>query len=114
MLIEHYAGAFPLGSLPCRRCLPITDATEYAKRSRSSSSGRLPRRVDARNEKMNAKIREPRCRKCRTCWSRRQRSRSGESQRPHRGKEGAGGHADWREFVEKIKKLIQGKSHSRL
>jgi threonyl-tRNA synthetase len=61
VLIEHYAGAFPLWLAPVQVGLvPISEKhTEYAKsvKARLEAQG-LRVELDARNEKMNAKIRE--------------------------------------------------------
>jgi threonyl-tRNA synthetase len=61
VLLEHYAGAFPLWLAPVQAViLPITDKQlDYARSvaSRLQASG-LRAGVDARSEKINAKIRE--------------------------------------------------------
>ncbi len=61
ILIEHYAGAFPVWLAPVQAIvLPITDRqTEYAHDSRrSSSKPPASASLDDRNEKVNLKIRE--------------------------------------------------------
>ena len=62
VLIEHYAGAFPLWLAPVQIGLvPISERhVAYAQKGRSSSSKPLASasKLDARNEKMNAKIRD--------------------------------------------------------
>ncbi len=61
ILIEHYAGAFPLWLSPVQvKVLPITDKqNEYAEEIRSSLNNEGVRvEVDSRNEKIGHKIRE--------------------------------------------------------
>ncbi|MDR2561242.1 MAG: threonine--tRNA ligase, partial [Holophagales bacterium] len=61
ILIEHCAGAFPVWLAPVQAIvLPITDrARDYANELRDSARGLgLRCEVDARNEKVNAKIRD--------------------------------------------------------
>ena len=72
VLIEHYAGAFPMWLAPVQvGIVPISSDKhlDYARsvRDRLQAAG-LRVEVDERNEKMNAKIREfgP-ARKCRSC-----------------------------------------------
>jgi threonyl-tRNA synthetase len=61
VLIEHYAGAFPVWLSPVQTVvIPISERhVEYASKvsERLKQSG-VRVQVDARNEKMNAKIRE--------------------------------------------------------
>jgi threonyl-tRNA synthetase len=61
LLIEHYAGAFPVWLAPVQAVLvPITDRhVEYARQveSRLRAAG-LRTEVDARSERMQAKIRD--------------------------------------------------------
>ena len=60
VLIEHYAGAFPVWLSPVQAVMiPIAERhAAYANQVADSESSRSARHVDARNEKMNAKIRE--------------------------------------------------------
>jgi threonyl-tRNA synthetase len=61
VLIEHYAGAFPVWLSPVQvAMIPIAERhTEYAEKVASQLRGSGVRvEVDSRNEKMNAKIRE--------------------------------------------------------
>ena len=72
ILIEHFAGAFPVWLSPEQvRVLPIADAQADAPgRDATSARRRNPRQLDARNETLNYRIREARCRRCRTWrWS---------------------------------------------
>ena len=61
VLIEHYAGAFPLWLAPVQAIvLPITDhQAEYAETvARTLEAGGIRVEVDARSEKIGFKIRE--------------------------------------------------------
>lgn len=61
MLIEHYAGAFPLWLAPVQmEIIPIADRhTEYAREvERKLKSAGFRPEVDGRSERMNAKIRD--------------------------------------------------------
>ncbi len=61
MLIEHYAGAFPVWLSPVQvAMIPISERhAEYANKVADQLKAIGVRvEVDARNEKMNAKIRE--------------------------------------------------------
>jgi threonyl-tRNA synthetase len=61
MLIEHYAGAFPVWLAPVQvMVIPVTDRTlDYAARVAEELRARgLRAQVDARSEKMQAKIRD--------------------------------------------------------
>jgi len=61
VLIEHYAGAFPLWLAPTQvEIVPIAERhVDYANQVRAELKAIGARvEVDARNEKMNAKIRE--------------------------------------------------------
>jgi threonyl-tRNA synthetase len=61
ILIEHYAGAFPVWLAPVQAVvLPISDRhVEYARQVQAKLAGAgLRAHVDDRNEKVNAKIRE--------------------------------------------------------
>jgi threonyl-tRNA synthetase len=61
VLIEHYAGAFPLWLAPIQMGLvPISERhQEYAKKlEKELKSAGFRVEVDSRNEKMNAKIRD--------------------------------------------------------
>jgi len=66
ILTEHFAGAFPAWLAPVQACvIPITDRhAEYAKKVADSLGEKGIRvEVDARNEKINYKIREAQARK---------------------------------------------------
>ncbi len=61
ILIENYAGRFPLWLAPVQAvvCSIVTDAAEYAEEVAAALRARgLEVRTDTRNEKINAKVRE--------------------------------------------------------
>ena len=61
ILIENYAGRFPLWLAPVQAVVAsiVTDAAEYAEEVATALSARgLEVRTDTRNEKINAKVRE--------------------------------------------------------
>ena len=62
ILIEHYAGKFPLWLAPVQAVVAtiVSDADDYARRGRRRSSAAAGIRVetDLRNEKINYKVRE--------------------------------------------------------
>ncbi len=61
ILIENYAGRFPLWLAPVQAvvCSIVTDAAEYAEEVAATLRARgLEVRTDTRNEKINAKVRE--------------------------------------------------------
>jgi threonyl-tRNA synthetase len=66
ILIEHYGGAFPVWIAPVQAMvIPIADRhVEYARSvERQLRESDIRVEVDARNERMNAKIREAQLRK---------------------------------------------------
>ena len=90
LLIEHYAGAFPMWLSPIQAVvLPIADRhAEYARsvRDRLAAAG-LRAEVDDRQEKIGTRFGKPSCRRSRICWWlaivkwRRARSRSAADRR---------------------------------
>src|ERR1700692_2802538 len=113
VLIEHYAGAFPVWLSPVQvAMIPIAERhSEYAEKVASQLRAAGVRvHVDARNEKMNAKIREHAMQKVPFLLVVGDKeSEAGKVNVRTRGKEktedmGTG------EFVEKIRKLIAEKS----
>ena len=60
ILIEHYAGRFPLWLAPVQAVVAtiVSDADDYAREVRRSSRGGLRVETDLRNEKINYKVRE--------------------------------------------------------
>jgi len=113
VLIEHYAGAFPVWLSPVQAAMiPISERhAEYANKVADQLKAIGVRvEVDARNEKMNAKIREHAMQKVPFLLVVGDKeAEAGKVNVRTRGKEktedmGAG------EFVEKIKKLIAERS----
>jgi threonyl-tRNA synthetase len=113
VLIEHYAGAFPVWLSPVQvAMIPIAERhTEYAEKVASQLRAAGVRvHVDARNEKMNAKIREHAMQKVPFLLVVGDKeSEVGKVNVRTRGKEKTEDLAT-PEFVEKIKKLIAEKS----
>src|SRR5215471_2472255 len=113
VLIEHYAGAFPVWLSPVQVVVvPIAERhVEYANQVASQLRGSNVRvEVDARNEKMNAKIREHALQKVPFLLVVGDKEAEGSKVNVRtRGKEKTEDMLA-REFVEKIKKLIAEKS----
>jgi threonyl-tRNA synthetase len=113
VLIEHYAGAFPVWLSPVQvAMIPIAERhTEYAEKVASQLRAAGVRvEVDSRNEKMNAKIREHAMQKVPFLLV--VGDKESEANKVNvrtRGKEKTEDMAT-AEFVEKIKKLIAEKS----
>ena len=113
VLIEHYAGAFPVWLSPVQvAMIPIAERhTEYAEKVAAllrAASVRVE--VDSRNEKMNAKIREHAMQKVPFLLV--VGDKEAEANKVNvrtRGKENTKD-MDAAEFVEKVKKLIAEKS----
>jgi threonyl-tRNA synthetase len=113
VLIEHYAGAFPVWLSPVQTVMiPIAERhVDYANKvaDRLKAAG-VRVAVDARNEKMNAKIREHAMQKVPFLLVVGDKeSEAGKVNVRTRGKEKTEDMAAT-EFVEKIKKLIAEKS----
>jgi len=71
VLIEHYAGAFPMWLAPVQvAVLPITDrVNEYAEKvAEELRAGGLRVEVNVRSDKIGAKIRDSQLQKIRSCW----------------------------------------------
>jgi threonyl-tRNA synthetase len=115
VLIEHYAGAFPLWLSPVQVVMvPIAERhSEYANQVAEKLKAVGVRvHVDARNEKMNAKIREHTLQKVPfmlVVGDKEAETGTVSVRTRGKGDEGAAG-AD--EFVERAKRLIQEKSAS--
>ncbi len=116
ILIEHYAGAFPVWLAPVQAIvLPITDRqTEYAKAiQKQLDAAGIRATVDERNEKVNFKIREAQMQKIplhaggRATASR----RSGQVAVRNR-KHGDLGVKTLEEFLSEIRRLIESKAVS--
>jgi threonyl-tRNA synthetase len=115
VLIEHYAGAFPVWLSPVQAVMiPISERhADYANRVAAQLKAVGVRvEVDARNEKMNAKIREHAMQKVPFLLVVGDReSEAGKVNVRTRGKEKTEDMAA-AEFVEKIRKLIAEKAAS--
>jgi threonyl-tRNA synthetase len=113
VLIEHYAGAFPVWLSPVQAVMiPIAERhAEYANQVAAQlKSAGVRVEVDARNEKMNAKIREHAMQKVPFLLVLGDKeAEAGKVNVRTRGKEKTEDMPTV-EFVEKIKKLIQDKS----
>jgi threonyl-tRNA synthetase len=113
VLIEHYAGAFPVWLSPVQAVMiPIAERhAEYANRVAAQlKAAGVRANVDARNEKMNGKIREHAMQKVPFLLVVGDKeAESGKVNVRTRGKEKTEDMAAT-EFVEKIRKLIADKS----
>ncbi|MDT8068270.1 MAG: threonine--tRNA ligase [Terriglobia bacterium] len=114
VLIEHYAGAFPLWLSPVQVAIvPIAERhAEYANKVAAELRGAGIRvEVDARNEKMNAKIREFALQKIPFILVVGDKeAESGQVNVRVRGQEKAEGTVSTVDFVERVKRLDQSKS----
>ena len=112
ILIEHYAGAFPVWLAPVQAAvLPITDRqTEYARNvQRQLDAAGIRATVDERSEKVNLKIREAQLQKIPymlVVGDREQQSNQVAVRNRKHGDLGAKPLAD---FVAEIRKLIESK-----
>ncbi|HEX6466690.1 MAG TPA: threonine--tRNA ligase, partial [Terriglobales bacterium] len=113
VLIEHYAGAFPVWLSPVQVAMvPITErnvayATQVAEKLKSAG---VRVHVDARNEKMNAKIREHTMQKVPFLLVVGDKeAESGKVSVRTRGK-GDEGQVSADEFTQRIARLIESKS----
>jgi threonyl-tRNA synthetase len=113
VLLEHYAGAFPVWLSPVQVALiPIAERhVDYANKVAAQLKEAGVRvHVDARNEKMNAKIREHAMQKVPFLLVVGDKeAEAGKVNLRTRGKEKTEDMAAT-EFVEKVKKLIKDKS----
>src|SRR5713226_10720584 len=113
VLIEHYAGAFPVWLSPVQvAMIPIAERhTEYAEKvALQLRAAGVRVEVDARNEKMNAKIREHAMQKVPFLLVVGDKeAEAGKVNVRSRGKEKTEDMLAV-EFVEKIKQLIEQKS----
>jgi threonyl-tRNA synthetase len=114
VLIEHYAGAFPLWLSPVQVAIvPIAERhAEYAEKVAAELRGAGIRvDVDARNEKMNAKIREFALQKIPFILVVGDKeAEAGQVNVRVRGQEKAEGTISTVDFVERVKRLDQSKS----
>ena len=114
VLIEHYAGAFPLWLSPTQvEIVPIAERhVDYAKQVRAELKAIGARvEVDARNEKMNAKIREHAMQKVPFILVVGDKEQeSGQVNVRVRGQDKAEGSATTADFVARVKRLMETRS----
>ncbi|MGD0975978.1 MAG: threonine--tRNA ligase [Candidatus Korobacteraceae bacterium] len=114
VLIEHYAGAFPLWLSPTQvEIVPIAERhVDYANKVRAELKTIGARvEVDARNEKMNAKIREHAMQKVPFILVVGDKEQeSGQVNVRVRGQDKAEGSAATADFVARVKRLMETRS----
>jgi threonyl-tRNA synthetase len=114
VLIEHYAGAFPLWLSPTQvEIVPIAERhVDYANKVRAELKAIGARvEVDARNEKMNAKIREHAMQKVPFILVVGDKEQeSGQVNVRVRGQDKAEGSAATADFVARVKRLMESRS----
>jgi len=114
VLIEHYAGAFPLWLSPTQvEIVPIAERhVDYANKVRAELKTIGARvEVDARNEKMNAKIREHAMQKVPFILVVGDKEKeSGQVNVRVRGQDKAEGSATTADFVARVKRLMETRS----
>ena len=114
VLIEHYAGAFPLWLSPTQvEIVPIAERhVDYANKVRAELKAIGARvEVDARNEKMNAKIREHAMQKVPFILVVGDKEKeSGQVNVRVRGQDKAEGSATTADFVARVKRLMETRS----
>ena len=115
-LIEHYAGAFPVWLSPVQVvAIPISEKhTEYGQKVfQQLKDANIRAELDARNEKMNAKIREHTLQKVPFLLVVGEKEAdAGTVNVRARGKQQPEGTVPIAQFVERVKKLISNKSVS--
>ena len=115
-LIEHYAGVFPVWLSPVQVVvIPISEKhTEYGQKVfHQLKDANIRAELDARNEKMNAKIREHTLQKVPFLLVVGEKeAEAGTVNVRARGKQQPEGTVPVSEFVERVKKLINNKSVS--
>jgi threonyl-tRNA synthetase len=115
ILIEHYAGAFPVWLAPVQAAvLPITDRqTEYARGvQRQLEAAGIRATVDERSEKVNLKIREAQLQKIPYMLVVGDREQQSNQVAVRNRKHGDLGAKPLAEFVAEIRKLIESKAVS--
>ncbi len=113
VLIEHYAGAFPLWLAPVQIGLvPISEKhLEYAEKVKAQlQTAGFRVELDTRNEKMNAKIREFTLQKVPFVLILGDKESNTESVSVRTRGKGDEGSVSVTEFIERAKSLIEGKS----
>jgi len=113
ILIEHYAGAFPVWLAPVQTVvMPITDRQlEYAKtvQSKLEAAG-LRSHLDDRKEKVNLKIRDAQMQKVPYMLVVGDREAESESVAVRHRKHGDLGAKPLDQFIEEVSKLVESKS----
>jgi threonyl-tRNA synthetase len=113
-LIEHYAGAFPVWLSPVQVVvIPISEKhTQYGEKVlQQLKEGGIRAELDARNEKMNAKIREHALQKVPFLLvAGDKEAEAGTVNVRARGKQQPEGTVPVTEFVARVKKLIAEKA----
>jgi threonyl-tRNA synthetase len=115
ILIEHYAGAFPVWLAPVQAAvLPITDRqTEYARNvQRQLDAAGIRAVVDERSEKVNLKIREAQLQKIPYMLVVGDREQQNGQVAVRNRKHGDLGAKPLAEFIAEIRKLIDSKAVS--
>ena len=114
ILIEHFAGAFPMWLSPVQVVVvPISEKhTEYGQKvHRQLRDAGIRAELDARNEKMNAKIREHTLQKVPFLLVVGEKeAEAGTVNVRVRGKQQPEGTVAMAQFVERVKKLITGRA----
>jgi threonyl-tRNA synthetase len=113
-LIEHYAGAFPVWLSPVQvAVIPISEKhTEYGQKvHRQLKDAGIRAELDARNEKMNAKVREHTLQKVPFLLVVGEREAETDTVNVRvRGKQQPEGTVPVSQFVERVKRLIGSKA----
>lgn len=115
VLIEHYAGAFPLWLSPVQvKILPVSDKfIDYANSIVDELKKKNIRvEVDGRSESLGKKIRESEMQKIPYMVVVGEKEQTANKVRPRHRKEGDIGELEIEEFVKKLKKEIESKSLS--
>jgi threonyl-tRNA synthetase len=113
ILIEHFAGAFPLWLAPVQAAiLPITDAqVDYARQiEQILTEGGIRCEVDGRNEKVNAKIRDWELKKVPFMLVVGEKERAAHAVAVRQHTKGDRGQRSVREFLATLQKLDHAKA----
>ncbi len=114
VLIEHYAGAFPVWLSPVQvAVIPISEKhTEYGQKvAQQLKDAGIRVELDARNEKMNAKVREHTLQKVPFLLVVGEKEAdAGTVNVRVRGKQQPEGTVPMTQFIERVKRLIADKS----
>ena len=113
ILIEHYAGAFPVWLAPVQAIvLPITDrSTEYARQvQKQLKDAGFRAELDSRNEKVNFKIREAQLQKIPYMLVIGDREAQNQQVSVRNRKQGDQGAVPCEDFLERLKEVVASKS----